>query len=222
MTTQLDLGRRAVLAAALTCAALASSPALAQAEEPRWFVRGGVTRLELADEIQLSVAGNPVPGSALKTKAHYTPTVQIGRFIGESFAISLTAGLPPHIEIDGAGTLAPFGRLAETTYGPATLTLQYRPLRTGTFQPYVGAGAAYMLIFSAKDGAFRDVEIDDDLSPALEAGTDIMFNERYGIFLDAKKAFLRTEARGTFGGAPVVGKVRLDPWALSAGAVVRF
>jgi outer membrane protein len=79
-----------------------------------------------------------------------------------------------------------------------------------------------MIVFSTEDAAFRDVEIDNDLSPALEAGTDIMLSERYGLFLDAKKAFLRSEARGTFGGAPVVGKVRLDPWALSAGATVRF
>jgi outer membrane protein len=100
--------------------------------------------------------------------------------------------------------------------------VQYRPLRSGTVQPYVGAGAAYMIVFSTDRRGVPDVEIDDDLSPAVEAGTDIMFNERYGIFLDAKKAFLRTEARGTFGGAPVVGQVKLDPWALSAGGTVRF
>lgn len=70
-----------------------------------------------------------------------------------------------------------------------------------------------MIIFSTKDGAFQEVEIDNDLSPALEAGADFMLTERFGIFVDAKKAFLRTEARGTFGGNPVVGKVRLNPWA---------
>ena len=212
---------RPVLAASLAVAALAS-PATAQTADQQWFVRGGVTQLTLEDVIDLEVAGTDVPGTALDTKSHYTPTVQIGRFIGNNFAAALTVGIPPHISIRGAGTLEPFGKLAETTYGPATLTLQYRPLRDGTFQPYVGAGIAYMLVFSTDDAAFQDVEIDNDLAPALEAGVDIMLNDRYGIFLDAKKAFLRTEARGTFGGAPVVGDVRLDPWALSAGAVFRF
>jgi outer membrane protein len=211
-----------MLAAALTCAVLAPSPALAQDGEPKWFARAGVTGLDLADKLQLQFAGAPVPGADLSTKTHYTPTVQIGRFVGRNFAVSFTGGIPPHIDIQGKGALAPFGKLAETTYGPATLTVQYRPLRTGTFQPYIGAGAAYMLIFDTTDGAFSDVEIDNDLSPALEAGTDIMFNKRYGIFVDVKKAFLRTETRGTFGGAPVVGQVKLDPWAFSAGAVVRF
>jgi outer membrane protein len=214
--------RRSILAAALAGAPLAASPASAQDGEPKWFARAGVTGLDLADKLQLEFAGSPVPGADLSTKTHFTPTVQVGRFIGRNFAISFTGGIPPHIDIQGKGALEPFGKLAETTYGPATLTVQYRPLRTGTFQPYVGAGAAYMLIFDTTDGAFNDVEIDNDLSPALEAGTDIMFNDRYGIFVEGKKAFLRTETRGTFGGAPVVGQVKLDPWAFSAGAVIRF
>lgn len=221
MKPQLDLGR-AIRAAALAAAAFAAAPALAQEAEPKWFARAGVTGLDLVDKLQLEFAGAPVPGADLSTKTHYTPTVQIGRFIGRNFAISFTGGLPPHIDIQGKGALEPFGKLAETTYGPATLTVQYRPLRTGTFQPYVGAGAAYMHVFSTTDAAFSDVEIDDDLSPALEAGTDIMFNDRYGIFIEGKKAFLRTETRGTFGGAPVVGQVKLDPWAFSAGATIRF
>lgn len=213
---------RILLAASAFGAALATTPAAAQQSEPNWFARAGVTRLELRDSLDLNFAGTPVPGADLNTKAHYTPTIQFGRFIGNHLAVSATVGLPPHIKIDGRGALAPYGRLAETTYGPATLTLQFRPVRTGAVQPYVGAGAAYMIIFSTKDAAFQNVEIDNDLSPALEAGTDIMFNQRFGIFVDAKKAFLRTEARGTFGGAPVVGQVKLDPLALSAGITARF
>jgi outer membrane protein len=214
--------KTAFAAASILAVALPAAPAAAQADDSKWFARVGVTQLTLADGLDLNFAGSPVPGSAMETKSHYTPTIQAGRFIGDHFAVSLTVGLPPHIEINGGGSLQPYGKLAETTYGPAVLSLQFRPLRTGTFQPYVGAGAAYMVVFSTEDAAFQNVEIDNDLAPALEAGTDIMFNDRYGIFIDAKKAFLRTETRGTFGGAPVVGQVRLDPWAVSAGAVIRF
>ncbi len=210
------------ITAAILLAATCATPAVAQDDTARWFVRGGITQLTLADEIKLSVAGTPVPNAGISTKSHYTPTIQAGRFIGRNFAVALTVGLPPHIDVNGSDALAPFGKLMETTYGPATLTAQYRPLRQGTFQPYVGVGAAYMIVFSTKDGAFRDVELDNDLSPAIEAGADIMLTPRFGIFVDAKKAFLRTQARGTFGGAPVVGNVRLDPWALTAGATVRF
>ncbi len=199
-----------------------ASPALAREANPKWFVKGAVTRLKLADKIKLNYGGTDVPGAGVHTPPHYTPTVQVGRFVADHFAVALTVGVPPHIKIDGAGTLQPFGRLAETTYGPAVLTAQYHPLRTGPVRPYLGVGAAYMIIFSTKDGAFQNVSIANDLAPALEGGTDLMVNDRFGIFLDVKKAFLRTTARGTFGGAPVVGKVRLDPLALSAGIAYHF
>lgn len=201
----------------------AVSPAQAQdSPDSGWFIRGAVTRLHLADKIDLTVAGTPVPNAGISTKNHYTPTIQLGHTVGRDFAIVFTGGIPPHIDINGSDALAPYGKLAETTYGPCTLTAQYRPIHTGVFQPYVGAGAAYMIIFSAKDAAFQNVKIDNDLSPALEAGTDVMLTKRYGLFIEVKKAWLRTTANGTFGGAPVVGKVKLDPWAFSAGAVFRF
>jgi outer membrane protein len=206
----------------LFVAALSASPAAAQEASSNWYVHGGITRLSLADGIKLNFAGAPVPGAGIHTKPSYTPTVQVGRYFGQHVALALTVGLPPHIDIQGRGTLQPFGKLAETTYGPCVATLQYHPVRSGPVQPYVGAGAAYMIIFSTKDAAFQNVRIANDLAPALEGGTDIMLGKRVGLFVDAKKAFLRTTARGTFGGAPVVGKVRLDPWAFTTGVTVHF
>lgn len=207
----------------LFAAFAAASPAAAQdGADSKWFVRVAGTQLNLADKIDLVFAGTPVPGSALQTKKHYTPTLHVGRVVGRDFAVVLTVGVPPHIDINGAGTLAPFGKLAETTYGPGTLTVQWRPVHNFPVQPYLGVGACYMHIFSTKDGAFQNVKIDDDLAPALEAGSEFMLNKRFGLFVEAKKAFLRTETRGTFTGAPVVGAVKLDPWAVSAGVTFRF
>jgi outer membrane protein len=120
----------------------------AQAADGNWFVRPGVTMLVLDDEIDLEVAGAPFPGAGMSTEAHFTPTVQVGRFITDNFAVSATLGLPPHIEIDGAGSIGQFGKLAETTYGPMTLTAQFHPISRGPVRPWVGAGAAYMLVFS--------------------------------------------------------------------------
>ncbi len=177
----------------------------------------------MADELSLSLAGTPVPGTDDNTKFHVTQTIHIGRLIGEHFSIAVTVGIPPTIDVNGKGpVLGPIGKLASTTYGPATLMAHYRPLKQGTFQPYLGAGVCYMLVFDADDGAFQDVEIDDDIGPALEAGADIMLTEKYGMFVEVKKAFLRTDARGTFMGAPVEARAKLDPWAFSIGGVIRF
>lgn len=212
------------MAIAAVLAGSIGTSALAQDVETdrKWFARVGVTGLSMADGLSLSLAGTPIAGADLNTPFHVTPTFQIGRRLGSDFAIVFTGGIPPNIKIDGRGTLEPLGKLADTTYGPTVLSLQYRPLRSGPVQPYLGAGISYMFVFDADDGAFQDVEIDEDIGPALEVGTDIMLTERYGLFLDVKKAFLRTDARGTFGGAPVTARAKLDPWAFSIGGVIRF
>ena len=49
-----------------------------------------------------------------------------------------------------------------------------------------------------------------------------MVTDRWGLFIDVKKALLRPTATGTFAGMPVVGDTRLDPWAFSGGVVFRF
>lgn len=209
-------------AAAALVAGLATTPAAAQEGERKWFARGGVIALSLRDKLDLTFGGQPVPGADMNTGTHFTPVFQIGRRVGSDFAIVFTGGVPPSIDIHGRGALEPFGKLAGTTYGPMTLTGQYRPIRTGTVQPYAGAGLVYMIVFDTDDAAFRDVEIENDLGPVVEAGTDIMFNERFGLFVEAKKGFLNPTARGTFSGLPVVGKTKLDPWGFSAGVTVRF
>ena len=202
---------------------LAAAPAHAQTvDDDNWFAQVGVTQLSLRDTIELRAGGTLVPGADIKTKTHYTPSVSIGRFVAPNVAVGVTLGIPPKIKIRGKDTLEPFGLLAETTYGPTALTLQYHPIRDGAFQPYVGAGVTYMIIFDADDASFQDVTIEDDLAPVLQAGANLMFNRKLGAFLDVKKGFLRTTARGTFGGIPIEGDVKLDPWVVSAGGVVKF
>jgi outer membrane protein W len=51
---------------------------------------------------------------------------------------------------------------------------------------------------------------------------DIDFNDRFGVYLDAKKAFWSAEASGFLGPLFIEAEAELDPVILSAGAVVRF
>ena len=213
-----------LFAAGLAALALGSAPAHAAdaAGQPKWFARLAVTQLTLADDIRLDLAGSRLPGAAIETKSHYTPSIHIGRFITDEIALSLTGGLPPKIKIEGRGTLAPAGTLTEITYGPATAMVQYHVNRGGAISPYAGIGAAYMLIFDVNDGALQNTKIKNDLAPAVEIGAEFRIAKRAGLFVEAKKAFLHTDATGTFAGAPVDSHIRLDPWAVSAGATIHF
>lgn len=188
----------------------------------KWTLRGGLTSLRLRDRLDLTVGGAPFPGASKSTFEHETLTVQIGRFLTPNIAVNATLGIPPKVDIYGAGSIGALPKLGEVTYGPTALTLQYHPTRSGRVRPYVGAGLSYMIVFDSDDGAFEDLDCENDLGPAVEAGVDFMVSQRTAIFADVKKAWLRTTATGTFAGAPVVGESKLDPWAFTGGIAIHF
>jgi outer membrane protein W len=196
----------------------------------KWTVRAGFSSLRLSDEVALDVGGAPFANAGLSTFEHATPSVQIGRFLTDNIAVNATLGLPPKINIYGGGSIGVLpdgaggftGKLGEITYGPTALTLQYHFTREGRVRPYVGVGASYMITFDTKDGAFQDLKVSDDLAPALEVGSDFMVSNKFGLFMDVKRAFLRPTAYGTFQGSDVIGKTRLDPWVFSGGLAVHF
>lgn len=67
-----------------------------------------------------------------------------------------------------------------------------------------------------------DCEVENDFGAALQAGVNVAVNEKVGVFVDAKKAFLTTQAVGTFNGLEAVADVVMDPLVVSAGASVSF
>ena len=103
------------LGASATVAAMA--PAGAQAVDPKWSIKLGVSRLALRDKVDLFAGGALVPGAAINTKAQYTASIQIGYFLTDHIAFNFTGGIPPKVTINGKGSIAPFGRLASTIYG---------------------------------------------------------------------------------------------------------
>jgi outer membrane protein len=191
-------------------------------DNSNWIIRAGFSSLELADQAEMVVAGSALVGEGISTYEHQTPSVQIGYFLTRNLSVAATLGLPPTIDIYGAGSIGALPKLGEITYGPTALMVQYHLTREGRIRPYVGAGLCYMIVFDTEDGAFEDLEVENDLSLAFEAGADFMLGRTWGLFVDVKKAFLRPQATGTFQGAPVEVASKLDPWVFSAGISLRF
>ena len=198
-----------------------SSPAITE-DTTKWTIRAGLSSLELADKVNLNIGGAPTPGAALSTREHFTPSIQIGRYLTKNIALNATLGLPPTIDIFGGGTIGGVGKLGKVTYGPTAFTVQYHFTRSGRIRPYVGAGLSYMIVFGSKDAAITNLKIGDDVAPAFEIGTDLMVDNSKALFIDVKKALLRPSTYGSFGGAPVVGKTQLDPWVFSTGMAFHF
>lgn len=211
---------RAVICAVALLGSMAGRPASAQSRD--WFVHVGPAVLSLADKSDIRLGGAPLPGSGLDSDPHYTAVVEIGRFVAPSMAVSLTLGVPPVAKFDGTGSVEARGRLGSARYGPAGLTVQWHPMRSGRFQPYIGAGGAYLHFFSTKDGALTDIEVDNGVGPLVQVGAQYFFTDRVGVFVDAKKAWLRTEATASFAGRPVAADLKMDPVVVNAGVALRF
>lgn len=196
----------------------------AQAQDAdRWFFHVGPAALildEKAEEVRLG--GAVVPGANVKIDPQYTVEAEIGYFLTENVAVAFAGGAPPKAKVDATGSMAPLGRAGEMTYGPATLTAQYHFARGERFQPYVGAGLTFMVVFDTDDGALSDLDVDSSIGTALQAGANFWLTKRAGVFVDVKKAFLDTKATGTLGGTPVEADVRLDPLVVNAGLALRF
>jgi outer membrane protein len=188
----------------------------------RWFVKAGPAMIALDENATFTAAGSPVPGANIKVHPQYTLEAQLGYFVTPNVSVTFTGGFPPTARVHGHGTIEAMGTLGSTLYGPMTLTAEYHFNRGGKFQPYVGAGAAFLVIFKAKDGAVTDLHAKNDLGAALTAGADYMITPKTGAYFDFKQTWLNTTATGFMGPAPVVGKVRLNPAAYSVGLVHRF
>jgi outer membrane protein len=192
------------------------------AHQPSFYLHVGPAAVILDESARLKAAGQNVPGANIAMEPQATAVVEAGYFFTPNLAVSFTGGLPLHADIEAAGTMDGLGRVGETLYGPVALTAHYHFTGLGRVQPYLGLGPAFMYVFDDTDGLLTDLKIDHAFGFAFQGGIDLMLNERWGLFADAKKVILRTEASGSLGGVPIDADVTLDPLVVQAGLTFRF
>ena len=210
------------LLALVAAAALSAAASAASAQDSRWFVRLGPAIVDLDEKATMYAAGTLVPGADVSIEPETTLAVEVGYFVTPNIAVSFTGGYPPTFEVESAGTLTGLGRDGDILGGPAAVTAHYHFNRQGRLQPYLGAGMAFMYVFDTTDGVVTDVEVDNAAGPAVQAGVNYDVNARWGAFVDYKKAWFTTEARGFLGGAPIRADIQLDPAVWNAGVFWRF
>jgi outer membrane protein len=209
--------------AALAALALAAVATTARAEDAsRWFAHLGPAQVAPHESAKMTAGGAAVPGGTVSIPSEWTVEGELGYFVTPNIAIAVAVGVPPTFTVNAAGSLAAVGKAGEMTGGPAGVLLQYHFNRQGRIQPYVGAGASFLVVFDTKDGAMTNLKAKSAIGTALQAGADLMINDRWGAFIDVKKAYVGTVATGAMFGAPVRAKVTVDPLVSSFGLTYRF
>ncbi|MDQ6703252.1 MAG: outer membrane beta-barrel protein [Pseudomonadota bacterium] len=160
----------------------------------------------------------------------YTVSLEAGYFITPNWAIALSAGVPPLLHIKATvftGTTAlGTDQLGSVRFGPLSLLLQYHLTQFGAFQPYFGAGAAYVVQFAnISDGILSNFSVDPTFTFVVQGGFDYMLTQNWGVFVDAKKAiYLNPNFQGNVLNTNIHIKTlgKIDPWVASAGITFKY
>lgn len=126
----------------------------------------------------------------------------------------------------------PTGTVVESSVEmiPITLGVQYHFNPAGRFDPYVGAGAGYVLFDDIDDEeALQDedigvLEFDDDVGVMVNAGLNIGIFESFAINIDAKYLDIEPDASAVLerGDFVSVQTLEFSPILFSAGVSWRF
>lgn len=156
-------------------------------------VAGGALQLDVEDNTQLGLTGT--------------------YFFGPTLGVQLLAATPFKHDITAGGA-----DLGSTRHLPPTVTLQWYPAIAGNIHPYVGAGINYTMFFE-DDIAGADLELDDSIGLALEAGVDIDLGSNLVLNAAVWKIDINTDVslNGT-----KLGELEIDPLAVMVGIGYKF
>lgn len=214
---------KTVTLAGIAALGLATAAKAQQVQDTsRWFAHAGPATVMLDPKTTMTAGGQPVPGAAVKAADTWTVEGEIGYFLTPNFSVAFAGGYPPVVTVKAAGSLNGVGTVGKMQAGPSALNLGWHFNRGGMIQPYVGAGTAFLIVWSTKDGVLTNLNVDHSIGPEVQAGADVMINSHWGAFFDYKRAWIETTAKGMLGPAPVVAKIQLNPTVLNAGVTYRF
>lgn len=108
---------------------------------------------------------------------------------------------------------------------PVSAGLQFHPLRQSRFDPYLGAGAAYVMADNMESGDLEDlgigeIELDDEFTYYLNAGAGFHFTPGFALVVDGRYIPFEPTSRSTVTG--VEEDLDLTTLVLSAGLRFRF
>lgn len=226
----------------LCCGGLLAANAQAL-EAGDWVLRLGATQVEPredSDDLRangevLLLGGGPLSGPGQSSSVGIDNDIQLGitieYMLDSRWGIELLAATPFEHTATGRGAIQGL-KIAEFKHLPPTLMAVYHIVAMGNFQPYVGAGLNYTLIFdedltSDADAAFAGLgltggkmSLDDSLGVSFQLGADYHLNDNWLINASARWIDIDSEAEIRFDdGTKLTTDIEVDPfvYTLSVG-----
>ncbi len=135
-------------------------------------------------------------------------------FLRDNLGIELLAATPFSHDVTLGGSID----AGSTKHLPPTLSLNYHFPTNSVWKPYVGAGINYTIFFD-ESSALGDLELDDSVGIAVQAGLDYMVSENGAVRLNLRWFDIDTDV--SLNGTDI-GTADIDPWLVGISYVHRF
>ena len=184
-----------------------------------WTVRVRATYLEMANESDaFSALGINFASGAVHVNSKFIPELDVSYNFTDQFSTELVLTIPQTQDV----TLAGVGKLGTFKHLPPSLLAQYRFFAPSEkFQPYIGAGVNYTLIWGT-DLKVTTVPLaleHNSFGYALQAGFDFDLGGGHLLNVDVKKVGLQSDVKA---GATRLTTAKLNPWLFSVCYGWRF
>ncbi len=161
------------------------------------------------------------------------PELDISYYFTKNIAAELILALGTRHDVNvsgAAGTGAVAKALGSVNLLPPTLTAQWHFMPDQTFDPYLGAGLAYVramdngLNAHTATPADYPIRIDrNNFGGVLQAGFDVNLKDKWLVNFDVKKVFVSTDVKLNLDGSfKKIDTLDLDPWVVSVGFGKKF
>ena len=176
-----------------------AAPAVA---DDNWFVRVGLHNVDPKSNNGTLAAG----AFDVSIGSDARPTLAIGRFLDDNWAVEVLAALPFEHEVRLNGI-----RAVDFNHLPPTVALQYYFGSPGGFRPFVGAGLNYTWTYDVQEAGPLEgtrVDLGNSFGAAAQLGFTSELSERLHLTADIR--WMDIDADVAVDGLDV-GTVNVDP-----------
>lgn len=231
--------KKSLLVLALAAALV---PSFAMAEAGDFVVRLRATNVSPSEKSNLGAQTDATYGAGtaqtfygnsnaqLRVDNNTIPELDISYYFTKNIAaeLILALGTRHDVNVSSAGAVA--ANLGSVNLLPPTLTAQWHFMPDQTFDPYLGAGVAYVLgmdrTLTANVGTTAyPIRIErSNFGAVFQAGFDINLKDKWLVNFDVKKLWVGTDVELNYqnGGYKKIDSLDLNPLVVSVGFGKKF